>query len=162
MNHPTVRAYWNHLQTVYWGITGGATLVILASLFVHGWKGAWRPEWAVYRNYLLLSLGFVSFILLMIGRWQLIRFLTRARLAGTELGSRLAGYRSGLLSYLAFAESIVMLATILFLFVGDFSFLVFAAVILGIMLSQRPRKKAVPVLLAFSTDEQNKWNQLFV
>lgn len=162
MNHPTVRTYWSHLQTVYWGITGGAMLVVLASLFIHGWKGAWRPDWAIYRNYLLLALAFVSFVLLMMGRWQLFRFLTGARSGERLLGSRLSDYRSGLLRYLAFAESIVMLSAVVFLFVGDFSFLVFAAVLLGIMLSQRPRKKVVPTLLGFTTEEQHDWNQMFL
>ena len=162
MNHPAARTYWAHLQTVYWGVTGGAMLVVVASLFIHGWKGAWRPDWAIHRNYLLLALGVVSFFLLMMGRWQLLRFLTNARSGGKGLGSRLADYRSGLLRYLAFAESIVMLATVVFLFVGDFSFLVFAAVMLGIMLSQRPRKKGVPVLLGFTAEEQNNWNQMFL
>ncbi|MFN4314413.1 MAG: hypothetical protein ACK4E0_08980 [Chitinophagaceae bacterium] len=156
----SVTRHWRHIRIVFWGIVGGIGFMFLLALAVHSWLGPFMPAWSAYRNYFLIALALLSFMLLLQARVQMARQINLGRRNDISLTDRLTHYQSGLTRFLAFSELVVMLSTMIFLFNGDFSFLAFAAIICGFILSQMPRSVKIPELLNLDSGERAQWSEI--
>lgn len=158
----TVAKTWRHIRIVFWGIVGGIGLMTLIALILNSWMGALLPKLAAYLKYLVVGLPILGFFSLLLGRLRLLKKLARSRQPELNLSERLAYYQQGFFTFLAFLELVVMVAMLLFLFTGEFFFLIFGAIFLGIMLAIKPNPERIPELLNLSTDERMEWHRTIV
>lgn len=141
---------------LYIGISLGALVFMLVSLVVNQAQGPLLPELAKNSVALKAVLAAICLLCLLAARRQFARRLMLAKDPLNKLAAKLNGYIRALLLYLVLCEVPVLAAVIVFLLTGDFSFLVFGAVILGFMLAILPVKKRIVQQLELDWQEQEQ------
>lgn len=141
------RQIWKATRLLFFAIIAGASAFMVVTIIVNAWKGALMPEWIQYRSWFLIGLAVATFVVLLAARNSFKKSIMRARQFEISLPEKLMHYRKGIAKYLAFSELIVFAGAALFMYTGDFTYLAFAAIIIGFMLSNIPRKNRIGELL---------------
>ena len=152
-SHSELRATWKSIRILSIALAIAACLFVLVALLLNQFWGTMQPEWNAYRTWILAGLALLSFLLLLSGRMAMRKQLQMALEPQRTLAEKLQHYRVGLLMDMANKEFVIIISAIIFLMTGDFTFLAFAAVMIGFMLAARPQKAKLHYLLQLSQQE---------
>lgn len=141
---------------LFFAIAGGVLFFMLVSLFINQVNGPLAPELLQHSFLFKAILAVVAVTCLATARWLFGKNISSAKNSLNSLSDKLNQYRSALILYLALCEAPVLLGTVLFLMTGDFSFLIFGAVLLGFMLVMAPVKKKVAEQLGLDWQQQQE------
>ncbi len=151
--HSDLRATWKSIRILSTALAIAASLFVLMALLLNQYWGTMQPEWNAYRTWILAGLALLSFLLLLSGRLAMRKQLQMALEPQRSLAEKLQYYRAGLIMDMANKEAVIILSSIIFLMTGDFTYLAFAAVMIGFMLAARPLKSKLQVVLQLSQQE---------
>ncbi len=141
---------------VFIAIAFGAIVFMLISLVLVQLQGNPSSTLSVNSLTLKIILAVVALACQLIGRSVFVKKVAAAKNSLNPLRDKLIKYREGLISLTALAEIPVILSAILFLLTGDFSFLIFGAVLLGFLLAAIPIKKKVVAQLELDGLQQQE------
>lgn len=151
--HSNLRATWKSIRILSAALAIAASLFVLMALLLNQYWGTSQPEWNAYRTWILTGLALLSFLLLLSGRMAMRKQLQMALEPQRSLAEKLHYYRAGLIMDMANKEAVIILSSIIFLLTGDFTYLAFAAVMIGFMLAARPLKSKLQSVLQLSQQE---------
>lgn len=152
----TPRKYLKVTTILFTAIVTGIVLLMLAALLINQSSGPLLPQFNSYKTVLTGVAAAVSMIGLLLGRRIFHRGITAAKNSLKPLTGKLNAHRSSLIKCLAIVETGVILNIVLFLFTGNFVFLVFGAMLLGFILSLAPIPSRVVVQLDLDGMQQKE------
>lgn len=131
------------IQLVFISTAAMVFLFLLGAIVFNQLSGPLKPELKEYHNWLLGGAAIFSFACSVRGKQQFARAVETAKTSLNPLSGKLTIYRSSLIIYLAITELPIIFCIILSVLTGNFVFQVYAAVLLGFMLSAMPWKEKV-------------------
>ena len=141
---------------LFTAIVTGILLLMLAALLINQSSGPLQPQFNSYKTVLTGATALVSLVGLLLGRRIFHRGITAAKNSLKPLAGKLNAHRSSLIKCLAIVETGVVLNIVLFLFTGNFVFLVFGAMLLGFILSIAPIPRRVVTQLELDGMQQKE------
>ena len=118
-------------------------MFLLAAVVFSQLRGPLSPELKPYEGWLLAGVAVFAFACSLWAKQQFAKAITTAKNSLNPLAGKLTMYRSALIVYLAISELPILFCIVLSIMTGNFVFQVYAAVLLGFMLSAMPRKDKV-------------------
>jgi hypothetical protein len=117
-------------------------LLLVAIVFAQS-EGPLMPGINAYYDSLLIGTVALSFICTVLAKRHIMKFTRAAKNSSNPLSEILIKYRTALIVYMAISELPVLVCIVLSVLTGNFVFQVFAAVLLGYLLAEMPRKDKV-------------------
>jgi len=105
--------------------------------------GPMNPGLNQHRTWLIVGVAAFSFICTVLAKRSIIRAIEAAKISSNSLSDKLEKYRSALIIYIALSELPIIFCLVISFLTGDFVFQVFAAVLLGYLLAEMPKKEKV-------------------
>ena len=118
-------------------------ILLLVAIVVAQSPGPLMPELNTHYNSLLIGTVALSFICTVFAKRHIMKFTRAAKNSPNPLTDILIKYRTALIVYMAISELPILICIVLSLLTGNFVFQVFAAVLLGYLLAEMPRKEKV-------------------
>lgn len=131
------------IRMLFIAMAGMLSLLLLLTIVFTQILGPMRPELNQHRTWLIVGVAVFSFICTLLAKRSIIRAIEAAKNSSNLLSEKLTKYRSALIIYLALSELPVICCLIISFLTGDFVFQVFAAVLLGYLLAEMPKREKV-------------------
>ena len=131
------------MRIFFTAIVTVVALFLLGSIIYIQVGGPMAMQLKSWEDWLLGGAALFSLICTIQGRLQFARGIESAKTSLNPLAGKLAAYKKAFVIYMATMELPIILSIILSLTTGNFKFQVFAAVLLGFMLSAMPRTEKV-------------------
>ena len=141
-------------RLLFTAILSGVLIFLLVAVVVNETMGVLKPSLLVYLTEARLVIAIVSFTAMLTAKRLFTRDMETAKKSLIHLSDKLNHYRSALIKYVAICEVPAMVAIILFLFMGNFIFIVYAAVLIGFIAVMMPSRKKIITLLDLDSGEQ--------
>jgi|SRR6218665_84189 len=132
-----------NIRILFMTMVGMLALMLMLAIVFTQIRGAMKPELDQYRTWLIVGVAVFSFICTVFAKKTITRTIEAAKNSSNPLSDKLTKYRSALIAYIAISELPILFCLIISFLTGDFVFQVFAAVLLGYLLAEMPRKEKV-------------------
>lgn len=131
------------IRVLFIAMVGMLSLMLLLTIVFTQILGPTKPELSQYRTWLIAGVAAFSFICTVLAKRSVIRAIEAAKNSSNLLSEKLMNYRSALIIYIALSELPVICCLVISFLTGDFVFQVFAAVLLGYLLAEMPKREKV-------------------
>ena len=143
-------------MTLFIAVVVGVFIFMLTAVFIGQTKGPLIPELSKYKDLFTWLMAALSIICFWVAKRLFNKGMAAAKNSLNSLNGKLNQHRSALTKYLVICEMPAILSILLFLFIGNFVFQVYAAIFLGLMLAVTPVPRRVAILLELDGQEQKE------
>lgn len=131
-------------------------IFMLISVFIEQTKGPLMPQLSKYNNIFTWSMAILLILSFLVAKRVFNKGIAAAKNSLNPLNDKLNQHRSALIKYLVICEIPAIVSILLFLFIGNFVFQVYAAIFLGFMLAMTPVPRRVTASLELDGQEQKE------
>lgn len=135
------------IRVLFMAMAGMLALMLTLAIVFTQIQGPMTPELNQHRTWLIAGVAVLSFVCTLFAKKTMTRTIEAAKNSSNPLADKLTKYRSALIVYVAVSELPILVCLIVSFLTGDFVFQVFAAVLLGYLLAEMPKREKVLRLL---------------
>ncbi len=131
-------------------------IFMLIAVFIEQTKGPLMPQLSKYNNIFTWLMAVLLIICFLVAKRVFNKGIAAAKNSLNPLNDKLNQHRSALIKYLVICEIPAIVSILLFLFIGNFVFQVYAAIFLGFMLAMTPVSRRVAASLELDGQQQKE------
>ena len=144
------------IRILFIALIAGVLMLILVSLIINQTTVPLAPEYNEYGLQLKIFLAIICLVAMLVAKSRFNKEITIAKESLIPVSEKLNMHRVALIKYVAICEAPAIFSVLVFMFTGDFGFLVFSAVLLGFIFVMFPTVTKLATQLGLSSQEKEE------